>query len=169
MANICFNFIQAFGDAEAIKKFKNDLSNEKFEEELFVMSWYFGGVNYIGKETEPTGLEFTSESRWSPPREWIEQASKDYGVLIECEYEECGDDIAGKFAYDKGKLVMDLNFTYLEGKYYFMDWDEFVDFEVTSLLEDEKPFDEFIALFDFVSDEHLIELEELFFEHANEN
>ena len=162
MANTCFNFIQLFGSEKSIEIIKNQLSTDIYNDHISVV-----GLGYIPDGA--TTIDISAETHWLPPRDFLQGLSSDYNLLIECQYDEIGEDIAGKFAYLNGKLMMDLSFTYLEGKYQFMDWEEFIDYEVISLLEDERPFDEFIALFNFVSDEHLIELEELFFEHANEN
>lgn len=162
MANTCFNFIQLFGSEKSIEIIKNQLSTDIYDDHMSVV-----GLGYIPDGA--TTIDISAETDWLPLREFLQSLSSDYNLLIECQYDEIGEDIAGKFAYLNGKLMMDLSFTYLEGKYQFMDWEEFIDYEVISLLEDERPFNEFIALFNFVSDEHLIELEELFFEHANEN
>jgi hypothetical protein len=161
MANTCVNFIQIFGSEKSIQIISNHLSTDKFDDHISV-------VGRSDIYDDGTSLDISAESRWSPPKELLQSLSSDYNLLIECEYEECGADIAGKFAYDKGKLVMNIEFSYLEGKYHFMDWNEFVECEVMFHLEDLDPFDEFMARFDFVSDEHRLELEELFFEHEND-
>lgn len=162
MANVCLNRIDVFGDSKAIAKMKNDMCLSSFGEDEG-----FYSLNYVASSADE--LTIDAESRWSPPTDWLQKISKDYGVLVECEYEEIGSDIWGKFGFKKGELVFVMELPFLEGKYNSLPWNEFIDCEVTSLLEDERPFDEFISLFDFVSDEHRIELEELFFEYANEN
>jgi len=79
MANICFNYIQAFAHPEALDKLKGHLIKEK-DIEIVDISDPIDGE-----------LTFTVESRWSPPAEWVcELTEKFSGVLIECEYGEIG-------------------------------------------------------------------------------
>lgn len=158
MANVCLNYVEAFGELDAIKNLKDYLTEHKFNE-VDVVS-----IGDIG------GLEFTLETRWSPEKDWIKDTSKNFNVLLECQYEECSSDIGGKFAYDKGELVYDIEMSYLESKYHSLDWSDFIECEVVWRLDDAEPFDEFIAPFkEFCSDGEIEELEELFFEYANEN
>jgi Ferredoxin-like domain in Api92-like protein len=157
MANVCYNWMQAFGDAEAIKKFENEMYMDEYMYSLEII------FNY------GTELTFSSETRWAPPEEWLENISKDFGIKIDCEYSEPGSDIAGKLNYKDGVKIMDLQFDYLEGRYHFMDWFEFIEMEVMHRLDDAEPFDDFIKQFDFCTEEEIKELEELFFEYANEN
>lgn len=162
MANICFNTIEFFGDAKAIGQIKNDMTSQSFGE-----GEGFYSLNYCDSSHDE--LRMTAESRWSPPIKWLENLSKQYGVVVECEYEEMGNDIWGKLGFRKGKSVFHLEMPYLEGKYNTLSWDEFLDYEVTGLLEDLAPFDEFMEQFEFVSPVHALELEELFWEHSKED
>lgn len=147
MANICLNFIEAFGESEAISSLKKYLIEENFD-----------------LETE--GCRFTMETRWSPDVEWVQEMSEKFKVLLECEYEECSSDIGGKFAYDKGKLVFDIEMSYLEHKYHTLDWNEFLECEVAWRLDNDETIEEFIANFTpFCSDEEIEELNEIFFEY----
>jgi len=157
MANICYNWMQAFGDAEAIQKLNEDMdiSDDMYSLDIIL--------------NDGTELTFSSETKWSPPEEWIQNISKEFGVLIECEYSEAGAGFAGKLSYKDGVKIMDLQFDYLEGRYHFMDWFEFIEMEVMHRLDDAEPFDDFIKQFDFCTEEEIKELEELFFEYANEN
>lgn len=60
MANTCFNYIQAFGDAEAIEKLNFDLADDKYEEDFY--------VDLGGLKNEVDKITFTTETRWAPPR-----------------------------------------------------------------------------------------------------
>jgi hypothetical protein len=162
MANICFNTIEFFGDAKVIAKIKNDMTSSSFGEGE---GFYSLNFQYSSEDE----LRITAESRWSPPIKWLEDLSKQYGVVVECEYEEFGNDIWGKLGFRKGKNVFNLEMSYLEGKYNTLSWEEFLDYEVTGLLEDQRPFDEFMEQFDFVSPVHALELEKLFWEYSNED
>lgn len=164
MANICLNYVEAFGESDALLKLKDYLKRHDFNEVEVV------SLHEIGIENPNTGIEFTLETRWSPEKEWIQKISSQFNVLVECQYEECSSDIGGKFAYDKGELVFDIEMSYLESKYHSLDWSDFIECEVAWRLDDAEPFDEFIAPFkEFCSDGEIEELEELFFEYANEN
>ena len=160
MANICLNRIEFFGDAKAIAKIKNDMTSQSFGD-----GEDFYSLCYVTSSDDELTLD--AESKWSPPKLWVDQLSRDYGVLVECEYEEIGSDIWGKFAYKKGEPLFEIELPYYEGKYASMEWNEFLECEVMTLLEDPDSFDDFMEQFSFMSDEHRIELEELFFEHSN--
>lgn len=164
MANMCLNFVEAYGESDAIKDLR-DYLNKNDSNEVDVVS-----MHDIGIERSNSGIEFTLETRWSPEKAWIRKVSEQFGVLLECQYEEYGSDIGGKFAYDKGELVFDVEMSYLEYKYQSLDWNEFIGNEVMWRLEDADPFDDFIEPFkEFCSDSEIEELEELFFELSTEN
>jgi hypothetical protein len=146
MANVCFNYIEAFGDAKAIEKFNNEML---IDDQMYSLETI---------DCEEGKIRISSETRWSPPEEWVINNSKEFGLLIECEYGECGANISGKFGFDKGEKVFDLEFTYLEGRYNLLDWYEFVEFEVLHRIEDNEDLETFLEDFDFVS---LQEREEL--------
>jgi hypothetical protein len=147
MANMCFNYITIFGDTDAIKQIKSKYFEDIYDE-------------VICEETE-NELTFSHESKWSPPEKWVQEMSC-YGVTIECEYDESGSDICGKFGYINGNLEFNLEFTYLEGKYNLTDWTDFVECEVLHRIEDNEDVESFLEDFDFVSDEHREELITIF-------
>lgn len=155
MANTCYNWIEAYGDEASIKKLKDQLmtDNEADIQEN-------GGV-YT--------LSFSIESRWVAPVEWLEEISRKYNVLIECESDECGCDYWSKIGYKNGKKVFELELTYLEGKYRSLDWNEFIECEVMWRLDNDETLDEFIEQFDFCNDEQIAELKEIYLETLNEN
>jgi hypothetical protein len=155
MANVCWNRIVFFGEADQITKIKNDSENESLHEGLNIVE-DFSLIDYEGS------LIIYCGTKWSPPVEWVEKISAQYGVTIECEYEEIGSDICGVFGYEKGKLVFNLEFTYLEGKYNLLEWSDFVECEVFNRIEDNEDVDTFLEDFPFVSDEHREELITIF-------
>lgn len=155
MANICLNYASVYGNPSVLQEFYTEVCE----------NWWV--CHYVVADNV---TDYQFESRWSPPKEYIQKISSKFGVLIECEYEECSSDIGGKFAYDKGELVFDVEMSYLEYKYHSLDWNEFIECEVMWRLEDADPFDDFIEPFkEFCSDSEIEELEELFFELSNEN
>jgi hypothetical protein len=154
MANVCINWIQAFGDAKAIKKFNKEL---QMDEDMYSLDLI---------RNEGTEITFSAESRWAPPVDWIRDNSSDFKLLIECEYSEPGSDIAGKFSYKNGEKIMDLEFRYLEGRYQLMDWYEFIECEVQYRIQDAETLDEFLEDFDFCTEKEIKELTELYHEIA---
>jgi hypothetical protein len=155
MANICFNYIQAFAYSQALDKLKDHLILEK-------------DVDIVDISDPIDGeLTFTVESRWSPPAEWVcELTEKFSGVLIECEYEECGSDIWGKFGFRDGVLLFTMELPYLEGKHKSMVWNEFLECEAIPRLDDCESFNEFMDLFHFVDAKEHAELVEIYREHV---
>lgn len=159
MANTCFNYIQTFGSERGMGMFYNNLIKGEYKNHFEVV-----GLGDFSKD--PTSLEFSAESRWSPPKEILQSLSDDYNLVIECEYDEWGSDIAGKFAFDKGKLVMNLEFGYLEGRYHFLEWSDFLECEAVPRLDDCESLNEFIDMFDFVDEKEHAELVEIYRKHV---
>jgi hypothetical protein len=159
MANNCFNYIQVFGSEKGMRMFYDNLLKNRYEDEFVVV-----GLGDFSKD--PTSLEFSAESRWSPPKDKLQSLSKDYSLVIECEYDEWGSDIAGKFGFDKGELVFNLEFTYLEGKYHFEEWSDFLESEAIPRLDDCESFNEFMDMFYFVNADEHAELVEIYREHV---
>ena len=154
MANICFNYIQAFAHPEALDKLRDHLIKEK-------------DVDIVDLSDPIDGeLTFTVESRWSPPAEWVcELTEKFSGVLIECEYEEPGSDIWGKFGFRDGVLLFTMELPYLEGKHKSMVWNEFLECEVLHRLDSADSLEGFIEDFTFCSEEEINELKEIYYEN----
>jgi hypothetical protein len=147
MANTCINFIEINGDQLIIDKVV-----EKYKSELYDIQWNEDGC-----------LQFSYESRWSPPVEWLKEMSIfGLGLTLECEYEEIGSDIWGKFGFRDGELIFAMELSYLEGKYNSMKWNEFIESEVISRIEDNEDVDTFLDDFPFVSDEQREELITIF-------
>ena len=151
MANICFNYIQAFAHSEALDKLRDYLIHEK---DIDIVD--------IGDPIDGE-LTFTVESRWSPPAEWVcELTEKFSGVLIECEYEEPGSDIWGKFGFRDGVLLFTMELPYLEGKHKAMVWNEFLECEVVGRLEGYENLEDFLADFTFCYDHEVEYLTDLY-------
>lgn len=154
MANVCYNWIQAFGDAKAIDKIEKELM---MEEDMYSLEH----IHTNGGE-----ITFSCESRWSPPEDWIRDNSKAFGVVIECEYSEGGCNIAGKFSYQNGEKILNLEFDYLEGRYNLMDWYEFLEYEVSYRLDDAESLEEFLEEFYFCNEDEIKELTEMYNKNA---
>jgi|688.fasta_scaffold788688_2 hypothetical protein len=154
MANVCYNWIQAFGDAKVIEKIEKELM---MDEDMYSLEH----IHTNGGE-----ITFSCESRWAPPADWLEENSKEFGVIFECEYSEGGSDIAGKLSYKNGEKIMDIDFPYLEGKYNFMDWFEFIEMDVIHRLDEDETFEDFIGQFYFCTEDEIKELTELYHENA---
>lgn len=155
MANVCWNRIVFFGEADQITKIKNDYENGSLYEGIYVEQ-DFSLIDY------DDSLVIYCGTKWSPPVEWVETMSIQYGVTIYCEYEEIGSDICGKFGYNDGELEYELELPYLEGKYNLLEWGDFVECEVFNRIEDNEDVESFLEDFHFVSDEHREELITIF-------
>lgn len=160
MANICLNFIQAFGESDDLNELKN-----------YLLSTNDAQVCEIGDVLEVNEsylIGFTIESRWSPPVDWLQEVSRRHsGVLIECEYEECSSDIWGKFGFRDGELLFAMELPYLEGKHKSMGWFEFIECEVMNRLEEEISLKEFLEDFQFCSEKEINELKDMYYENQN--
>lgn len=156
MANICYNWIEIVGETKAIDKLRKRLVAENEAD--------------IKEATDPGLLVLSMESRWVAPVEWLQEISREYGVNVECESEECGNDYWNKMGFMNGKKVFDIEMRYLEGKYHSLDWNDFIECEVISRIDEDEDFDDFIEQFlDFCSDEQIAELKDIFAEHLNLN
>lgn len=155
MANTCWNKITFFGEAKQIEVIKKDAINESLFDDL---NWTYES-SFIDYDDS---LVIYCGTKWSPPEEWVETMSIQYGVTIYCEYEESGSDICGKFGYNDGNLEYNLELPYLEGKYNLMEWSEFIQSEVINKIEDNENVESFLEDFSFVTDEHREELITIF-------
>ena len=156
MANVCYNWIEIVGDASSISKLRERLVAENEAD--------------IREVDEPTLLVLSIESRWVAPVEWLQEISREYNVLVECESEECGCDYYFKCGYKNGEKVFEIDMNYLEGKYHSLDWNDFIECEVMSRIDEDESIDEFIEQFEnFCTDDEIAELKEIFVEHLNLN
>jgi hypothetical protein len=156
MANVCYNWIEIVGETKAIEKLRERLVAENEAD--------------IREVTEPGLLVLSMESRWVAPMEWLQEISREYGVNVECESEECGNDYYNKMGFRNGEKVFDIEMRYLEGKYHSLDWNDFIECEVLCRIDEDEDFDDFIEQFvDFCSDDEIAELKDIFAEHLNLN
>lgn len=156
MANTCYNWIEIVGETKAIDKLRKRLVAENEAD--------------IKEATEPGLLVLSMESRWVAPVEWLQEISREYGVNVECESEESGNDYWNKMGFRNGEKIFDIELGYLEGKYNSLDWNDFIECEVISRIDEDEDFDDFIEQFlDFCSDEQIAELKDIFAEHLNLN
>jgi hypothetical protein len=156
MANVCYNWIEIVGETKAINKLRKRLVAENEAD--------------IREVTEPGLLVLSIESRWVAPVEWLQEISREYGVLVECESEECGCDYYFKCGYKNGKKVFEIDMNYLEGKYHALDWNDFIECEVMWRIDNDESIDEFIEQFEnFCTDDEIAELKDIFVEHLNLN
>ncbi len=155
MANSCYNWIEVSGDEDSIKKLRKQLVADNEAD--------IRGID------EPTQLSFSTESRWVAPVEWLEEISRKYGVLVECESEECGCDYWNKIGFKNGEKIFDIEMTYLEGKYRSMDWYDFIECEVEHRIDEDESIEDFIAQFEgFCTDNEIEELKDIYLEILNE-
>ena len=77
MANVCLNYVEAFGESNDIVNLKDYLKRHDFHEVEVV------SLQDLGIEKTNTAIEFTLETRWSPEKGWIEKISKEFNVLVE--------------------------------------------------------------------------------------
>jgi hypothetical protein len=105
--------------------------DEEFEEikntGAFILSPY---VSYYGckwdiqlngcdmAELEPTAVSFSTPTAWSPPEAFCQRLSKTYGVDVEIQFSEPGNDFAGSATYSNGDEVESVTYPYREGMYY---------------------------------------------------
>ncbi len=156
MANVCYNWIEVSGDEASIKRLKDQLVADNEAD--------------IRDIDDPKQLVFSIESKWVAPVEWIEEISRNYNVLVECESEECGCDYWIKVAFKNGEKVFEIELGYLEGKYRSMDWYDFIECEVEHRIDEDESIEDFIAQFeDFCSDNEIAELKDIYIETLNGN
>lgn len=154
MANICLNYLNAFGDADAINKLRQHL--------IYTTDVEVVGIGSPCEEDDLVKIEFSVESRWSPPVEWVSELSEMFSVLFECEYEEQSSDIWGKFGFRNGELLFTMELPYLEGKHKSMVWNEFLECEVLYRLEEEISLEEFLEDFPFCNEDEINELKQIY-------
>lgn len=160
MANLCSNFVDIYGDASDLNKIKDEYLKED------TIGYEYQEFRY---DNDTNHLTLSFGTKWTPPLGWMLYLSSQYDVLINCESEEGGCDFWGKYAFRGGKNIYKFELPYLQGKYFISSWSDFVEEEVMGMLDDPEPFDEFMAKFKFCDENERNELEELFFEHSNEN
>ena len=146
MPNWCSNYIKISGDESNMKPiydlFNNQEpetfimstlvpENEEFEEIKrtgnFILSPY---VTYYGTKwdfkvaecdtntLEPTLIDFSVSTAWSPPEPFCKRLSEKYNVDVEVSFSEGGADFTGRSRYSNGEVIEDVTYSYREGMYY---------------------------------------------------
>lgn len=68
-------------------------------------------------EGEGTHLRVYGDSAWSPPIKFVEEVCKKFQLKAEMEYEECGNDFAGRTTFDETGILKEEDYTYDEWRY----------------------------------------------------
>ena len=147
MANTCFNLASVYGESDNLRLFNLEINND------WETNWF---------DVEENVSDYQFESRWVAPMDYIKELSLKFRVLIECESEEIGCDYYCKFSYKNGELIYKIDMPYLEGKYHNLEWNDFIESEVITRIEDNENVDKFLEDFPFVTDEEREELITIF-------
>ena len=151
MPNWCSNYATIYGSKEQIKTIadviKANTDGKLFEPLVGMLdNW---GCKWDVNMREADVLFYDEEitlffdTAWSPPLDFYEELAKKYGVTIEAEYDEPGNDFAGSASIDEEGNIDNRCYGYLEGLY-IRDGDFFWD-QVRSQLDymidehEEKP------------------------------
>jgi hypothetical protein len=125
----------------------------------------------IGTDSDDC-ITMSPQTAWSPPKEFCILLAKQYGVDVTLEYSEPGCDFAGRVDISPDGVEEEENYEYLEGLY-FMDEDSFW-MEVQSNLEyefdeeEQRPLEDWLNDFEFVSDSDKQELIDLYIKAKEE-
>lgn len=105
--------------------------NEEFEEikasgqyllspyvEYYGTKWDFQANECSGESIEPTAISFSVATAWSPPEAFCQRLSELYKVNVSVEFEESGNDFAGRSSYGDGEEIESVTYPYREGMYY---------------------------------------------------
>lgn len=147
------------------------------EEQYQLGAWYDHNINRYGckwdvnyEEAVIDGddeyITMNPNTAWSPPKDFCRLLAEQYGVEVELEYWEAGNDFAGKLVVGPDGDIENHQYDYLEGLY-FIDEDYFW-MEVQSDLQCEFEGDEprtlevWLEDFQFVSDDGKQELTKLY-------
>ena len=195
MPNWCSNYIKISGDESNMKPIYDLLKSEvddlfmstlvpengEFEKikdgghfllspyvEYYGTKWDFKVTECDTNTLEPTLIDFSVSTAWSPPEPFCKRLSKKYGVDVEISFFEGGANFAGRSRFSNGKEIESLMYTYREGMYYLETetfWGEtYSDLEWMFCENPNITFDEVLGqMYPFVKDENDIkELNELY-------
>jgi len=145
MANSCFNWAHIVGSKESLDLLEARVKEVKsVDDSLYWVSFHHVlgievpdngdvyakfGTKWFDAEwnrESDTDASLSGDSAWSPPSEFFRKLSEVYGLTIESEYEESGDDFAGYYNCTNGEVVRDDSYSYnmfhlLENRQYFME------------------------------------------------
>ena len=147
--------------------------------------WYDTNIEWFGTKWDISYEEhsftfskdeitLSCETAWSPPIPFLQNLCEMYKVNAYLFYSEGGVGFAGEttFNWVHGELeVYDDESSYLEGLYKHAKdefWSE-VEYRADSILDEDQSLEDFLAEFDFVSDEDKVELTRIYNETINNN
>jgi hypothetical protein len=194
MPNWCDNKIQISGSEASIKAIKSLLEKngsgglfnvlvghlpDGMTEEEYQKNWYDVNCNRWGckwdVDIEFESMEFEDDciymyiqTAWSPCNGFLRLVHEKYGVDVHNDYSEYANDFAGRFTIDEDG-DNDECYTYLVGLYEF-DYDTFIseaEIQLQWMIDDENApaFNEWIAGFDYVNDEAISDLKNVYEEN----
>jgi len=138
MPNWCSNYLVVTGSADAIRQINEGFQKENAFENLIGKDpsfaeedWYNHNCSRYGTkwdikqistfyEDGHTELALDFDTAWSPPVAFVKHLCKKYKVSATIEYNECGNDFAGRCSFDKtGGTISEEEYEYHEGLYIF--------------------------------------------------
>lgn len=182
MANHCYNYVSFSGNKEMLKELEEAIieaeaaSNDKYfyqfcdrvvkADPSVEKDYLFYGTKWFEYEVDHDGhyLTIQGDSAWGPPKRFIEEICKQYGVSGILEYEEPGNDFAGIVKYDSTGEVDHEEFTYHELQYNndFGYWKEEI-LDMYDSCEDDSEIKEHLKVeCTYASDEHKKEVLDAF-------
>jgi hypothetical protein len=140
--------------------------------------WYNSNVDYWGCKWDVSyneanityddeSITMSFDSAWSPPINFIQHLGRLFSVSCELYYEEPGCDFCGKSFFNNEDGLIEEDYTYNEGRFYF-EKDEFfesIDGDIDYLFENDEDvtFESVKEMFPFITgEEDLKTLEEIF-------
>jgi len=141
MPNWCSNYLTVEGSSDSICKIYEGLQEDNAFEALIGKDpsfaendWYSHNCSRYGTKwdigalepeasvemTSDTSLSASFDTAWSPPIAFVKHLCKKYKVSATIEYNECGNDFAGRCSFDKtGGTISEEEYEYHEGLYIF--------------------------------------------------
>jgi hypothetical protein len=86
--------------------------------EYYGCKWDFLVEDCDLNDLNPTSLEFSVSTAWSPPEPFCLRLSEKYGVDVEITFFEGGANFAGRSYYSEGEEIESETYSYREGMYY---------------------------------------------------
>lgn len=192
MPNWCSNYIEITGNRKGLSQIKEILeanpNGSMFEllvgkyadgqtEEEYQQTWYESNCGRWGCKWdveidldsinffEDSTITFGIQTAWSPCNDFLRLLHAKYSVFVKNDYSENGNDFAGRYEIDEDGEQDDC-YNYLEGLYH-TDYDYFlceVQNQIEYLMDDDEipSVDEWLNEFTYVSQDTLVELQEMF-------
>ena len=201
MPNWCSNWIVISGDEKKIKTIKfalQSLKDNKDDNGIFKAligtkpgiskenydngGWYDANLSFWGTKWDISydevnfnfddkSISFSGDTAWSPPIEFAKELARTYGVDVELQYSESGNDFAGKTKCSADGAIEELDYSYIEGTYHNdieSFWNEVASYISYSLDDEpETTFEEFVESYtlSFLSEDELNEVKKIFDEN----